>query len=620
MKTVSHLKRLILLLLALGLSAGPALRAQEAPPAPQAPAAPDEPEDLPKPAAPAEPAAAPSEMPVPAEATATGEKSAAAETPAREPADSEQDEPEMRELVPANASENGSEETKDADHDAPPKHRSRRHGHERFSLGGDSKLAEGESAQAVISIFGSSTSAGDVRDAVVSVIGGSSVTGGRVGDVVVSVMGNTYVNGEVRGEVVTVLGNVELGPKAVVHGEVVCVGGQIKKHENAVHHGEVKNIAFAGGHFDFSKIGAWFTECLLKGRLLAFDARLMWAWTIALAALGLYALIALIAPSGVNKCVETLEQHPGSSLLAALLTLLLTPVAYILLSLTVAIAIGVALIPIFSLGLFFASLFGKIVMLAWFGRRFTKLLGDGPLAHPFFGVLIGGVIMLAIYTVPVLGFVTYKLLGILGLGVVVYTLIRMSKANRPPKPPAPAPMVGMAAVAMVPPVTPAVPVMPTPITAEGTAAVPPTIVPPVSAVLPVISAVTLPRAGFWIRVAASLLDAILVAIVFALIEGMFGWFRMGGSFPLWLAAYHIAMWATKGTTIGGIICGLKVVRMDDRPLDWGVAVVRALGAFLSLAVVGLGFIWVAFDDEKQSWHDKIAGTTIVKVPKGTPLL
>ena len=71
---------------------------------------------------------------------------------------------------------------------------------------------------------------------------------------------------------------------------------------------------------------------------------------------------------------------------------------------------------------------------------------------------------------------------------------------------------------------------------------------------------------------------------------------------------------------GGIICGLKVVRLDDRRIDWGVAVVRCLGGFLSLAIAGLGFIWVAFDDEKQSWHDKIAGTTIVRVPKGTPLL
>ena len=80
------------------------------------------------------------------------------------------------------------------------------------------------------------------------------------------------------------------------------------------------------------------------------------------------------------------------------------------------------------------------------------------------------------------------------------------------------------------------------------------------------------------------------------------------------------MWKTKGTTIGGIVCGLKVVRLDDRPIDWPTAIVRALGCFLSMAVAGLGFLWVVFDADRQSWHDKIAGTTVVRVPKGTSLL
>jgi uncharacterized RDD family membrane protein YckC len=38
-----------------------------------------------------------------------------------------------------------------------------------------------------------------------------------------------------------------------------------------------------------------------------------------------------------------------------------------------------------------------------------------------------------------------------------------------------------------------------------------------------------------------------------------------------------------------------------------------------LAVAGLGFIWIVFDDAKQAWHDKIAGTVVVRVPKGVPL-
>jgi uncharacterized RDD family membrane protein YckC len=591
MKTVSHLKYFLLLLVAFGLALGPAVHGQEAPAAPSAPEAPAQPETPPAPTE--------SVQDESADKPATDEPEAATkeETPA-EP-----------------ASETADESNDDSDKHDHKDWRSHRSGNERVSFGSDSVLAEGDRAEAVVSILGSSTSAGQVDDAVVSVIGSSRVTGGTVGDSVVSVLGNSYVNGHVKGEVVAVLGNVELGPDAVVDGEIVCIGGQIKRDAKAVVRGNVQNIAVAGRHFDFSALSAWFTECLLYGRPLAFDSRLTWAWTIALGLLGFYVLIALIVPSGVVKCAETLEQRPGYSLLAALLTLLLTPVAYILLALTLAIAVGFVLIPVFSLGLFFAAIFGKIVMLAWIGRRFTKLLGDGPLAHPVFGVLIGGLIVLGLYTIPVVGFITYKLLGILGLGVVVYTLILQFKASRPPKPVTPNRAPAAAASGFVPP-----PGAVAPETDMG-GAVPPPVAPLVSAAPPVISAATLPRAGFWIRVAAALLDAILVGIVFGMLDGMLGWFiKFGGSFPLWFAVYNVVMWATKGTTIGGIICGLKVVRLDDRPLEWGVAVVRGLGAFLSLAVAGLGFIWVAFDDEKQSWHDKIAGTTIVKVPKGTPLL
>jgi len=590
MKSVSHPKYFLLALLALGLAFLPVVRAQEA--APPAPPPPD------VAVAPAEPV-----QPTPPVADASAEAKAedkpalaAPEAPAAE-VKPEESTIEQEPVVEKATESRGHR-------------RSRHNGNERVSFGSSSTLAQGESAAAVISIIGSSTSFGEVDDAVVSILGGSRVEGGTVGGAVVSVLGNTYVNGEVRGEVVTVFGNVELGPKAVINGEVVCIGGQLTRDAKAVVKGNIQNIAVAGRHFDFSSLTAWFTECLLYGRPLAFDSRLIWAWTLALGLLGFYALIALIAPAGVMKCVETLEQRPGSSLLAALLTMLLTPVAFILLALTLFIAIGFVLIPLLSLGLFFAALFGKIVMLAWLGRRITRLLGDGPLAHPVFGVLIGGMIVLGLYTIPIVGFITYKLVGILGLGVVVFTLINKLNASRPPKPSRSAvPRVGVAAAGMVTP------------TADAGGEVPPTDAPLLSAAPPVISAATLTRVGFWHRLGASLLDCILLGIVTGISSSVLhGWLTPGGSLPFWFAVYCVVMWATKGTTIGGIICGLKVVRMDDRPLDWSVAVVRALGGFLSLAVAGLGFIWVAFDDEKQSWHDKIAGTTIVKVPKGTSLV
>ena len=89
---------------------------------------------------------------------------------------------------------------------------------------------------------------------------------------------------------------------------------------------------------------------------------------------------------------------------------------------------------------------------------------------------------------------------------------------------------------------------------------------------------------------------------------------------LLLASYGAVMWKLKGTTVGGVVFNLQVVRLDGRELDWATAIVRALSCFLSLFVLGLGFIWIAFDEHRQAWHDKIAGTVVVRVPKGVSLL
>jgi uncharacterized RDD family membrane protein YckC len=72
--------------------------------------------------------------------------------------------------------------------------------------------------------------------------------------------------------------------------------------------------------------------------------------------------------------------------------------------------------------------------------------------------------------------------------------------------------------------------------------------------------------------------------------------------------------------VGGIVFDLQVVRLDDRAVDWETSIVRALACFLSMAVAGLGFLWIAFDPGKQAWHDKIAGTAVVRVRKGVPLV
>src|SRR5580698_9645559 len=302
------------------------------------------------------------------------------------------------------------------------------------SVGHSSHLESGQKADSVVSVFGSSTSDGEAGD-VVSVIGNTHVTG-PVGDTAVAVMGNVYVDAKVNGDVVAVLGNVELGPNAEVGGDVVAVMGTLTRDPAAVVHGSVQRVIDMdiGGARGFSGLNTWITHCLLWGRPLAFTAGIGWAWTLALGLLAFYACLALIFRHGMDQCVQTLESQPGHTALAALLGILLTPVLLILLCVTI---IGVAAVPFVVAGLFCMSLFGKAVVLAWLGGRISGRR-PGPAGHPAVAVLIGGVVALVLYVIPVVGFLVYKLLGFFGFGAVLYTLVLRQRARRmigaPPPP------------------------------------------------------------------------------------------------------------------------------------------------------------------------------------------
>ncbi len=203
----------------------------------------------------------------------------------------------------------------------------------------------------------------------------------------------------------------------------------LQRDPAAIVHGDVQNVIAA----DFGGAGrlrTWIHHCLFYGRPLSLAPGLGWAWGLALAFLALYAALALLFREGLTRCVQTFEAQPGQSVLAALIAMLLTPVLVVLLCITV---IGIAAVPFVLLGLFCVALFGKAVMLAWLGRRVAGRRDAGPMSHPAVAVLIGGALVLVLYLVPVLGFLVYKLLGVLGLGAVVYTVILAARAHQAAK-------------------------------------------------------------------------------------------------------------------------------------------------------------------------------------------
>lgn len=477
-----------------------------------------------------------------------------------------------------------------------------------INMWGEARLAADESADGVIAIFGDARVEGEVKEAVVTIFGNAHVTGPVHGGVV-SLFGNTYIDGPVREAAVSVFGDLELGPHADIDGDIAVVAGNLTRDPQASVHGksEILASAFKGMH----GVRLWIEKCLLYARPLAFDAGLWWAWAIAFGFLLFYVVLALMFDRSVIRCVETLETQPGQSTVASIMAVILVPVLMVLLVVSV---IGIAVLPFAAMGLLCATLFGKAVVLAALGRRLTRFTGIAPFGHVAFATFVGGLIVLGLYVIPVIGLIVSNLLGIIGLGVVAYTILlsnRQRLANRTPRA-APAatfagtPIASAAAAASSTGGPDAAPASDPSVAPDASAAAAPSAA--------AIAATAAPRAGFWIRMGALLIDIVLISVIVGVLD------LSGDAWLVALAAYGALMWKIRGTTIGGLVCGLKVVRRDGAELNWDTAIVRALGCFLSMLVAGLGFLWIVFDEDRQAWHDKIAGTLVVRTTRPESLV
>ena len=119
--------------------------------------------------------------------------------------------------------------------------------------------------------------------------------------------------------------------------------------------------------------------------------------------------------------------------------------------------------------------------------------------------------------------------------------------------------------------------------------------------------------GFWIRLVAYIIDAILVGIVESVLMSAMGQSAGQSIGGLISIAYFIGMWGVMGQTIGMMPFGLRIVRnADGGKITWGNAVLRFIGMIVSFVCLFIGVIWVAFDARKRGWHDMIGGTVVIK--------
>jgi uncharacterized RDD family membrane protein YckC len=144
-----------------------------------------------------------------------------------------------------------------------------------------------------------------------------------------------------------------------------------------------------------------------------------------------------------------------------------------------------------------------------------------------------------------------------------------------------------------------------------------------------VDASDLEYAGFWLRVWATLIDTLVIGLfIWPILSFVYGpeyWsdtafikgpvdFLMSWVAP---AIAVVVFWVTKQATPGKMAISARIVdAQTGRHASTGQLIKRYLGYYLATIPLGLGLIWVAFDGRKQGWHDKFAGTVVVRKKAG----
>jgi uncharacterized RDD family membrane protein YckC len=124
-----------------------------------------------------------------------------------------------------------------------------------------------------------------------------------------------------------------------------------------------------------------------------------------------------------------------------------------------------------------------------------------------------------------------------------------------------------------------------------------------------------PRAGFWSRFAAYLLDTLIVAVPVVVVILLTST-DVGNIVSILLSWAYFTYFegGPTGQTIGKRALGIRVIDFKaGGPIGYGRGLLRQIARILSGIVFFLGYLWMLWDREKQCWHDKIAGTVVVPV-------
>ena len=386
------------------------------------------------------------------------------------------------------------------------------------------------------------------------------------------------ISGTINGDMVGVASKLRFSPGTTINGDLASTVSTVSGASDVHVNGERINLDLFPPDtlLGFNK---WFSGTILLLRPMSPDSFTSWFGALFVLAfsLGVGALFPrLLADTG-----KVLQERTPAALLSGLA---IVPAAALFCFLLLITILGILVIPFVVATLIVFSIIGNAAVFQVIGQRLAPKLKEQKYSSLCW-ITLGALICWIVYCIPVIGFLAGSIVFLAGLGAFSLYVIDRARGTPTPR------LSDATAKALThEPKRESVSAHPAPaLTAAN-------------------------KSDFWRRLGANLIDLV---VLYSLLEFTHITRIL---VPAWVL-YRFGLYAWKSATLGEIILNLRVEKLDGGSLigDYGTALVRALASLLSLLPAGLGFLWILFDAQRQTWHDKISGSVVVPaVPRGEP--
>ena len=460
---------------------------------------------------------------------------------------------------------NDSQDDEDTATPTPKKHFRHRHSDR------DSKVIAGSSYE---------LPRGESENRDVVLLGGEGTIEGNINGDLALIGSQATFSGNVNGDLVVIGSKLKVEPGAHVNGDFANIASNVI---------DKKNISVTGEKVDLGGLSAvqvvpFFKEAISNVFLVRpMSPTSEFSWMLAILGLGLCLFLGWLFPKTFVETDTILQKRPAPAFLTGLAVILGGAVLSALLVITV---IGIIALPFLGIAWFILDLFGRTAVSYTIGKRILPNAATQGHATIVW-ILAGTVVRLILYCIPVVGFIAWGIVLLIGSGsFAIYLIERYRPAtNGRALPPTTQPGTSTS-----------------PITHSSQLAL--------GSVEPVM-ALTLPKAQFLPRLGANLIDLV---VLYAVLSSL----HLTRVTLLAWVIYRFGMFVWKSATLGQLVLNLRIQKSNGATLigDYSTSAIRALSSLISLIPLGLGFIWILFTKDLDAWHDKISNTHVVQAHPG----